>query len=168
MLPPLATMPPLTRAGSQSIAAQPRSKDDVPSEDFFPEDKTLFQMLWCPTGHDIGMNDPRTTVQRGEPAGPGISESMVPKPEQLYDEDFMLLPQECSLRPDRVTELPSCWDLPEGVTSEDIDSWLKENAEPLCVSYGREDEYEFAWALLRASWAQNQFWSRCDTYNARM
>lgn len=100
-------------------------KDDVP-ELGFPADTDLYQLLWCPTFHREHTGPLSRTFWRRcrgilsvgpTPAPPGRFTS------DLGEVDPWYLPQPCRLNPERVTELPSAFDL-DPMLVEEIDEWL--------------------------------------------
>lgn len=92
-------------------------QQDVPELEFYPE-TDLFQLLWCPRIHPEGYGPYCRIFWRraGDVAQPL---PVVPAPSQP---DGELLPPICAFSPERVTEYPPDWELPEELY-EHIQEW---------------------------------------------
>jgi hypothetical protein len=101
----------------------------------FPRGADLFQVLWCPREHDdipesgekpcpMSWADPRFYWRnRGEVARPRPDN---PLPLEAY---YEYVPFPCRLLPERVTEFPPVYDLPEDLVQR-IYEWEDENLGP--------------------------------------
>jgi hypothetical protein len=108
--------------------------DDFP-EMPFPPGVDLFQMLWCPREHGdipecrekpcpMSWADPRFYWRsRRQVARPRPDN---PPPQEAY---YEYVPFPCRLLPERVTEFPSVYDLPEDVRQR-ISEWEDQNLGP--------------------------------------
>jgi uncharacterized protein YwqG len=92
--------------------------EDFP-EMIFPEEKDLFQLLWCPRDH-LNEYCPFSKVywrKEEDTVNPADKVFLPKNPDKNY------LPQPCYLNPERVLEYPSGFELPEEFFFKRIDAW---------------------------------------------
>lgn len=131
---------------------------DVP-ELPFPDGTDVLQLLWCPNQHDGPWFGPWPSVFWRREAD--VAEVLADPPEPIFDddgnaEDFDPIP--CVLRPERVTEYPHPYDLPDNLR-ERMEEWDEETSglywSGLSTAPGTK-------ALGHPRWIQGNRWPSCE------
>jgi hypothetical protein len=102
--------PPYPMIGVLQVSAR-----DVP-ELPFPHGTDLFQLLWCPNNHDEPWYGPRPAAAWRHAAS--VTEPLTDPPQTTFDTPLnatSYLPAPCVLLPERVTEYPYPYDLPDAL-----------------------------------------------------
>jgi hypothetical protein len=102
--------------GNPYVGVLQLTRQDVP-ELGFPADADLFQLLWCPNDHEP-LFGPVCRVAWHATDGVRLASAAIPSPPSAPD----YLARACVLHPERVTEYPSVFELPDELF-EPIRAW---------------------------------------------
>lgn len=119
-------------------------KQDVP-ELGFPQNKDLFQMLWCPRDDHSAeaQYDPIPHFCWRDCRTIGNFWEEPPAP---VNPETDLCPKECKVHPERVGELPALWALPSGMV-ENLEQYIGETGSEDLQRFGLDAEGSYAAAF---------------------
>lgn len=112
--------PPCPMVGVLQVYAR-----DVP-ELPFPHGTDLFQLLWCPNDHAEPWHGPRPVAAWRR--APSVTDLLIDPPPPTFDDPYNAIvyrPAPCVLHPERVTEYPNPYDLPDALR-ERVQAWDEE------------------------------------------